>query len=93
LSKALEEMARDGDIKTVRFHQVVFAAADVDADDFRTQYAPAIAKLSQRITLYVSSADRALLASQKLRQYPRAGEAGPNLLVMDGVDTIDVSPV
>jgi esterase/lipase superfamily enzyme len=92
LAKTLEAMARSRG-QRIAFEQVVFAAADVDAADFRAQYVPAIASLAKRITMYVSAADKALLASQKLRKYPRAGEAGANMLVMEGIDTIDVSPI
>ena len=45
------------------------------------------------MTLYASSHDEALKASKKLHEFPRAGEAGKSLLVVKGIDTIDVSTV
>lgn len=50
-------------------------------------------KASERTTLYASSNDRALELSKKFHGFPRAGEAGTNLTVIKGIDTIDVSTV
>jgi esterase/lipase superfamily enzyme len=76
LARALHALARTTAWGPGAFHQVVLAAADVDAAEFRDQYAPSIRALASRLTLYVSSADKALLAATRLRKYPRAGEAG-----------------
>jgi esterase/lipase superfamily enzyme len=43
--------------------------------------------------MYASSNDRALLASKAFHGYPRAGESGDGLVVVDGVETIDASDV
>jgi esterase/lipase superfamily enzyme len=72
--------------------QVVFAAPDVDCDRF-VQLAAKFKGSAARFTLYASSRDVALLASKFVHGYPRAGEAGEALLVVDGVDTIDASLV
>jgi esterase/lipase superfamily enzyme len=72
--------------------QVVFAAPDVDRDRF-VQLAAKFKGSAARFTLYASSRDVALLASKFVHGYPRAGEAGEALLVVDGVDTIDASLV
>ena len=37
--------------------------------------------------------DKALQLSKKINGYPRAGDAGPGIVVLSGVDTIDVSEV
>jgi esterase/lipase superfamily enzyme len=74
------------------FREVILAAPDVDRDIFK-QLAAAIGKTADRVTLYASSHDKALAASKKLNEFPRAGEAGKRLLVMKGIDTIDVSAV
>ena len=42
-----------------------------------------------RLTLYASADDKALMASKSLHENPRAGESGDHLVVMDGLDTID----
>ncbi|MBL7262192.1 alpha/beta hydrolase [Paractinoplanes lichenicola] len=69
---------------------VVFAAPDVDAAIF-TQLAAQFLKRANRYTLYASSNDLALKASQRLARYPRAGQSGPAIVVIDGLDTIDAS--
>lgn len=75
-----------------RLGQVVFAAPDIDRDRF-VQLAAKFKGCARRCTLYASSRDVALLASKVVHGYPRAGEAGAALLVVDGVDTIDASLV
>jgi esterase/lipase superfamily enzyme len=42
------------------------------------------------VTLYVSNNDLALRESQRLDGHQRAGQAGSQLLLCGGVDTIDV---
>ncbi|WP_306208689.1 alpha/beta hydrolase [Actinoplanes sp. RD1] len=70
--------------------QVIFAAPDIDAAVF-TQLAAQFPHHADRYTLYASSNDLALKASQKLARYPRAGQSGPAIIVIDGIDTIDAS--
>ncbi|UQU63605.1 alpha/beta hydrolase [Couchioplanes caeruleus] len=70
--------------------QVVFAAPDIDAAVF-TQLAAVFAGRAAGYTLYASSNDKALQASQKLARYPRAGQTGDGLVVVTGVETIDAS--
>jgi esterase/lipase superfamily enzyme len=72
--------------------QVIFAAPDIGRDRF-VQLAEAFSGRAQRYTLYASSRDVALKASRVVHGYPRAGEAGTSLVVVDGVDTIDASKV
>ena len=71
------------------FHNLVLAAPDVASATFVEQVTGA-SMLAQRTTLYVSSVDRALLASQRLHKDLRAGR---DLILVRGVDTVDVSPV
>ncbi len=93
LTQALADLAASpaGPAKP-HFREVILAAPDVDQDVFK-QLAAAMEKSADRVTLYASSHDEALAASKKLHEFPRAGEAGRNLLVMKGIDTIDVSTV
>ena len=72
--------------------QIILAAPDVDSDTFR-QLADAFKGRAQRVTLYASSRDLALKASKAVHGYPRAGDAGKTLVVVDGVDTVDASKV
>ncbi|QDT13665.1 alpha/beta hydrolase [Planctomycetes bacterium K23_9] len=75
------------------FDRVVLAAPDVDADRFRRDLAPSLLSVANQVTLYASSDDRALIASKKVHGYPRAGESGADLVVVPGVETIDVSGI
>jgi esterase/lipase superfamily enzyme len=75
------------------FDEIVLAAPDVDAETFRDDIAPAILPTAARVTLYASSRDAALLLSREVHGYPRAGEAGEGLVVVPGLETVDVSEV
>jgi esterase/lipase superfamily enzyme len=75
------------------FHEVVLTAPDIDADVFKRDIAPRITRAARRVTLYASSNDEALALSKRLHGYARAGESGADLVVVDGVETVDVSNV
>lgn len=75
------------------FDRVVLAAPDVDADLFCRDLAPALVDLAEHVTLYASSDDQALIASKAIHGYPRAGESGDSIVVVPGVETIDVSGI
>jgi esterase/lipase superfamily enzyme len=75
-----------------RIRQIVFAAPDIDAGTFK-DFAKAFHKKAERFTLYASSEDKALKASKVLHRYPRAGESGLGLVVVDSVDTVDATAV
>jgi esterase/lipase superfamily enzyme len=77
---------------SAKLGQIIFAAPDIDRDRF-IQLAAKFKGCAGRVTLYASSRDVALLASKIVHGYPRAGEAGDALTVVDGVDTIDASLV
>ncbi|MCF3962588.1 alpha/beta fold hydrolase [Streptomyces fuscigenes] len=70
--------------------QVVFAAPDIDSGIF-LDLAPKFVPRAERCTLYASSNDKALALSRRLAGYPRAGQSGDGLLLVDGVDTLDAS--
>jgi esterase/lipase superfamily enzyme len=93
LTGALQDIATEKRSNPVpHFREVVLAAPDIDADVFR-QLAASIETASDRVTLYASSNDKALAASKDFHQYARAGESGPNLVVVKGIDTVDVSAI
>jgi esterase/lipase superfamily enzyme len=93
LVNALAAIARSrGEQAAPLFNQVVLTAPDIDAGVF-LNLAQAVQKGAERATLYASSNDVALNASKKIHGAPRLGEAGPNITVIDGIDTIDVSAV
>jgi esterase/lipase superfamily enzyme len=72
--------------------EVAFLAPDIDAERFRR----AAAKLTgsaARLTLYASDKDEALLLSEQNAGYKRAGQAGSDLVIVPGIDTIDATQV
>jgi esterase/lipase superfamily enzyme len=88
--RAVQRIAAGAQARTgVPFAQFILAAADVDADTFRS-LAAAYRKVARRTTLYVSSRDRAVEASRWLHHFPRAGLVPPVFVAPD-VDTINVT--
>jgi esterase/lipase superfamily enzyme/nucleoid DNA-binding protein len=76
---------------TYRIQQLILTAPDVDAGIFR-EAAANLKAIAQRITLYASEKDKALMASRRINGFPRAG--GKPLVILPGlVDTIDASTV
>jgi esterase/lipase superfamily enzyme len=73
------------------FREIVLIAPDIDADVFRQDMAPRLARTGIHTTLYASSNDRALKASKAFHGYARAGDSGEGVVVVDGVETVDVS--
>src|SRR5439155_689832 len=82
---ALREIELEMHDQAKLFNQVILAAPDIDADDFRNNIAPAMQRTAQRLILYASSHDEALFASQFVHRGPRAGDAGEGLIVIPGV--------
>ena len=75
-----------------RFSQIVLTAPDVDADSFRV-LARNFRRIAERTTLYASASDEALALSKQYQGYQRAGDVRPQIVSMDGIDSIDVSAV
>ena len=76
------------------FQEIVLTAPDIDAEIFRTQIAPRIVGVGPRVTLYASDNDSALSTSRRLSAgYRRLGEAGADILVLPGMDTVDATSV
>jgi len=72
---------------------LIMAAPDVDRDNF-IQMIPKVQKITQDMTLYASSADKALQASRIPAKVPRAGDVpkeGP--VILPNLETIDVTAV
>jgi esterase/lipase superfamily enzyme len=93
LLQALERIALKQSEPEPVFGQLIMAAPDVDTSQFRDRYAPAVSQVVRQMTLYASSNDRALVASTKVHGYTRAGLSGNSLVVVAGIDTVDVSPI
>jgi esterase/lipase superfamily enzyme len=91
LLQALRDASpKDGDPK---LGEVVLAAPDYDAKLFKQTLKHFKGK-AERYTLYGSETDFALITAKELRSgHPRAGDGGPFVLVVDGVETIDATAV
>ncbi|MES2879522.1 MAG: alpha/beta hydrolase [Pseudomonadota bacterium] len=73
--------------------EAVFAAPDVDATQYQESMM-AISRNAGRYTLYGSERDWAIAVSRCIRKnHPRAGDGGENILVMNGVETVDATEV
>jgi len=87
--EALKGISRNP-IPGLEFRHLILAAPDIDADTF-AELAAALKAISRRVTLYVSENDKALKASKLVHGNSRAGLAGEEIVVVPGVDTIDVT--
>ncbi|HWM91931.1 MAG TPA: alpha/beta hydrolase [Thermoanaerobaculia bacterium] len=93
LTRALERIAGRMDQRAKPlFSEILLTAPDIDAEVF-ADLAQIFRRTGNRVTLYASSNDEALKLSKKVHGYPRAGDTGPNVVVLSGIDTIDVSEV
>jgi esterase/lipase superfamily enzyme len=90
---ALKELAADpqGSASPL-LGELILAAPDVDAGQFRTMVATAAA-MADRVTVYVSRRDEALQLSSSLHSAVRAGDGENGIVAIPGVDTIDASAV
>jgi esterase/lipase superfamily enzyme len=93
LTSALRDLSLMHESSKPMFNEVVLTAPDIDAETFINDIAPAVVKTARRVTLYASSNDEALIMSKKVHGYPRAGDSGSQLVVVPGIDTVDVSAV
>jgi esterase/lipase superfamily enzyme len=93
LTRALERIALTmrGNTKPL-FSEILLTAPDIDAGEFM-ELARDFRRTGERVTLYASSNDQALKASKKVHGFRRAGDSDPEVLVLSGIDTIDVSKV
>lgn len=90
LTAALSEIEKGA---KPHFNQVVLAAPDIDADTFKNQIATKIVTKARRTTLYTSKSDLALIASRYFNRGDRAGDSGSQVVVLDGIETIDATAV
>lgn len=94
LTRALQSMAAKLTTPGAKppFTEILLTAPDIDAAVF-ADLARVFRKTGERVTLYASSNDRALIASKQVNGYPRAGDSGPDIVVIPEVETVDVSSV
>jgi len=90
LTTALKELAQSRAAAPVRYNEIILAAPDIDAAVFKQQIAPRIVSAAERISIYSSSQDWALVASKKAHRYKRLGEGGENLTTFPEWPQIEV---
>lgn len=93
LTRAIVSLMKESPDLKSKLKEVILTAPDIDAEVFTRDIAPALTSTGRPVTLYVSSKDNALIASQKVHKYPRAGYSGKGLVIVPGVETIDASYV
>ena len=90
--RAVDRIAAKAERRTGKhFGQIILAAADVDVDVFR-ELSAAYNRVARRTTLYISTRDRAIEASQWLHASPRVGLTPP-VVIVPGIDTINVGNI
>ncbi len=82
--------ALPANVDTSRLGQVILAAPDIDADTFE-DIARRFEGKAKQITLYASSRDLALEASQRVHGFRRAGDSQPEVVIVDTVVTVDAT--
>ena len=92
LSNALKEISFIYREKPV-FKNILLAAPDIDKDVFEASLFPYIRQTTEKVTLYVSSDDSALMWSKTLHGGERVGQGGDNIFVYEGLDTIDATGI
>ncbi|GAB5466591.1 MAG: hypothetical protein Kapaf2KO_20270 [Candidatus Kapaibacteriales bacterium] len=91
LARALVELYQENETYRDRINHIILAAPDIDAQIFVEDIAPRIIGSKQNLTLYSSSKDKALYASKEINGFPRAGDSGDGLILLEGIETIDAS--
>lgn len=73
LTRALSSIITENPVIASKITEIILAAPDIDAAVFKKDIAPVLVKIKKPITLYTSSNDLALQASQVFSSYPRSG--------------------
>lgn len=89
LTGAIKELMQESPDVRRKIREIIMAAPDIDAEVFKRDIAPFIVTATPSVTLYASSNDKALQASQEVNGYARAGDSGGGITVVPGIDTID----
>lgn len=91
LTTTLENLSVNTDLTII--HQIVLAAPDIDAGEFRNTILPRFAMVGHQRTLYASEMDMALQLSGMIRDRVRLGDGGDALFIDSRLNTIDASSI
>ena len=93
VAKGLTSLLKSKPELAGRFKEVLLAAPDIDAQIFKEQIAPKFVDLKTNVTIYASSNDKTLKLSKEANGFARLGDAGSELVVLTGIETIDASAI
>src|SRR5450830_1369241 len=93
LTRAIAALMAAQPLLAQKITEIILAAPDIDAAVFKNDIAPQLASARNPVTLYASSDDLALAASKAVHGYARAGDSGPGMQIVAGVETIDATNV
>lgn len=83
-------MGRDRALN-IPLRQVVMAAPDIGRKEFSRVFDRWLVGTAPRYTVYASSKDKPVNVSEWLHGDRRLGDGGPDIAVIDGVDSVDAS--
>ncbi|GGI70220.1 hypothetical protein GCM10007978_05200 [Shewanella hanedai] len=87
LVKALKQL----NSQVANFDSLALASPDIPKSAFINNYFTYVKSAFERVALYASSKDKALWLSKTINRDIRLGQAGENITIINGVETIDVS--
>ena len=93
VTQALTEMIEKEPHVVSKVVQLVLAAPDLDAVVFKEQVIPAFRAQKMPVTLYASSRDKTLKISSKVHGCCRAGLGGRNIVMAEGLESVDASSI
>jgi esterase/lipase superfamily enzyme len=73
------------------FEELVLAAPDVGTQAFQQEFAEAVIGSAERVTLYTSARDRALVIARDFLDFPRLGDASGGILIHERIETVDAT--
>ena len=86
----LQDLIPNG-VDRSKIGEYVLLAPDIDAEIFQRDLAPLLVAAGLNTTLYASANDKAMASARTLRGYPRAGDSGEKPVLIEGMETIDVT--
>ncbi|HDN9016542.1 TPA: alpha/beta hydrolase [Aeromonas salmonicida] len=87
----LAEALKSFTANSASFKRLILAAADIQKEAFLDIYAHKIINTFDMVSLYASSSDKALIVSKIINEFERVGDTRDDILVIDGVESIDMS--
>jgi esterase/lipase superfamily enzyme len=93
LTRAFLELSGKKTDWTMHVKALILTAPDIDAESFKRDIGPALAKSGVRVTLYVSEKDKALKFSKRLHTFKRVGDSNGGAIIIPGIETVDASNV